>query len=256
MPRFLLVGALAALSLLGEDGIFESVVASLAYGSGCSSTVTLQNLSDRTVVVELEGHRESGALAPVVDAAGSIRLTPHARGEYRLDIDDEDDNSWIKVRERVPDNGMSPVIAVRASSECAAGNQLRSVARSVAREVVFPMRNPWFSGDVAEMPQNVVSVINTSESAVRVTGCYSSGSLYSVGGGELQPVCNDTIDAQIPAFGSRRYAVTRNGNTHFSLKVRGNGVVLEMLRPSVESRRIFAVDSSIKFGEEAAPAGK
>lgn len=247
-----MVGALVALSLLGEDRTFESVVASLAHGSGCSSTVKLQNLSDRTVVVDLEGHRGSGALVPVIDVPGSVRLAPHAMRDYRLAIDEEDDNGWLKLRERIPAGEVSPAVAIRAASECVVGNQLRSVGR----DVVFPMRNPWFSGDVAEMPGNMVTLVNTSETPVRVMGCYSSGSLYSVGGGELQPVCNDTIDAQVPAFASRRYAVKRNGNTHFSLKVGGNGVVLEMLRPTVESSRVYAVDSSIKFGEEAGPANK
>jgi hypothetical protein len=248
VPRFLLVGALGVFSLLAEDRTFESVVESLAYGGGCSTSVTLRNLSDRRVAVEFEGHRGSGALAPILNLSGNrVSLEPHARAEYKLDIDEETDEAWVRLRERIPTVEQSPVVAISASIECVAGNQIRSVKR----DVVFPMRNPWFSGDVGEMPGNVVSLVNASEAPVRVIGCYSSGGLYSVGGGELQPICNDAIEAQVPPFGSRRYSVSHKGNTHFSLKVQGSSVVLEMMRASTESRRNYTVDSSIKFGEEA-----
>ena len=247
MPRFLLVGAFGIFCLLAEDRTFESVVESLAYGSGCSTSVALQNLSDPTVIVEFEGHRGSGGLSPILNRSGNrVSLEPHERSEFRLDIEDETDEAWVRLRERIATVEQSPSVAISASIECVSGNQLRSVKR----DVVFPMRNPWFSGDVSEMPGNVVSLVNASEAPVHVRGCYSSGGLYSVGGGELQPICNDAIDVQVPPFGSRRYPVSHNGNTHFSLKALGSRVVLEMMRASTGSRRVYAVDSSIKFGEE------
>ena len=44
----------AALALAsGQERVVESVVPALAYGPRCSSTVTLHNLSDRPVVVDV-----------------------------------------------------------------------------------------------------------------------------------------------------------------------------------------------------------
>src|ERR1035441_1896740 len=53
----------------------DSVLPSLAYGPYCSSTVSLQNLADTAVDVELVAHRSSGALVP---------LTGHARKVVHL----------------------------------------------------------------------------------------------------------------------------------------------------------------------------
>jgi hypothetical protein len=49
--------------------------------------------------------------------------------------------------------------------------------------------------------------------------------------------------------------VEREGNSYFSLKTRGDSVVLQMLRPASEGVRIYIVDSTIKFGGEV-PDGK
>ncbi len=225
-----------------------TVVPSLAYGPNCSSTVQLQNLSDRTVTVEMEGHRESGSLVPLAGLPSTtLHLDPRQQGAYKLDIAEETTAAWAKVRETVPSPNLSPVISITASTECTLGNQLRTAARGVA----YPTRNPWFKADVSELRGDVISVINTSESAIRATACYSSGGLYSVPGTPLQPICNASVDVQIPPFNSRQFPVSRQGNTHMSLKTQGNAIVLEMLRPLGENLRIYAVDSSIKFGEEA-----
>ncbi len=225
-----------------------SVIPSLAYGPNCSSTVQLQNLSDRTVTVEFDGHRESGALVPLAGLpANTIHLDPHQQASYKLSIEEDTLAAWAKIRETVPSPNLSPVVAINAETNCTVDNQLRIAARGVA----FPTRNPWFAGDVAEMHGNLISLINTSESAVRATACYSSGGLYSVSGTQLQPICNASIDVQIPPFNSRQFPVARDGSSHLSLKTQGDAIVLEMLRPLGENLRIYAVDSSIKFGDEA-----
>ena len=225
-----------------------SVIPSLAYGRTCSSTMQLRNLSDRTVTVDVEGHRESGALVSLAGLPGTtVHLEPHGKMSYKLDIEEETTAAWAKVRETVAAAGFAPVVSISASTECVIGNQLRTAARGVA----YPTRNPWFAGDVAEMQGNLISLINTSESAVRATACYSSGGLYSVAGTPLQPICNASVDVQIPPFNSRQFPVSRESNSHLSLKTQGNAIVLEMLRPLGENLRIYAVDSSIKFGDEA-----
>jgi len=137
------------------------------------------------------------------------------------------------------------------ATECVVGNELKSVGR----DVVYPTRNPWFAGDVAELSGALVSLINTTERAVKATLCYSAGNLYSVPGNtaasaELTPVCSAAFDVQIPPFGAREFPVARDGSTHFSLKTQGAAIVLEMLRPVGASIKMYKVDSTIHFGGE------
>jgi hypothetical protein len=46
-------------------------------------------------------------------------------------------------------------------------------------------------------------------------------------------------------------------STHFSIRTRGRGIVLQMMRPVEPSVRLFRVDSSVQFGSEVpGPSGK
>jgi len=231
----------------------ESVLAPLSYGAMCSSTVELRNLGERAVIVDIEAHRSSGALAGLKGLSGNmVRLGPGERGSYRADIDDDNGSVWMKVRERMPPGALSPAVAVSANSECVVGNELHTAARQVS----FPLRSPWFSGDVAELPHGaVVSLINTSPRAAMASICYSSGSIYAVPTGvsppRFEPVCSTEFDEQVPPFGSRKYPVQREGSTHFSLKTQGDAIVLQMLEPVVERVNLYKVDSTITFGGEA-----
>ena len=102
----------------------------------------------------------------------------------------------------------------------------------------------------------IVALINTSESPAHVSGCYSSGVLYSVPHdhqpppAELTPVCSETIDELVPPFGSTQFPVSRDGNSHFSLNTQGDAIVLQMLRPAKSSVKVYQVDSTITFGKE------
>jgi hypothetical protein len=235
----------------------DSVLPSLAYGPYCSSTVVLQNLADTPVDVELEAHRSSGALVPLAGHAGRvIHLLPGARGSYQLQIQEEDSGAWVQVRERTLSPRAAPAVAVSGTTECRLGNQLRTAAR----EVAYPTRNPWFAGEVAGLRGSVISLINVSAGAARASVCYSAGNLFSVPGEtqasrELRPVCSTAFEVQVPPFGTREFPVEREGNSYFSLKARGDSVVLQMLRPASEGVRIYIVDSTIKFGGEV-PDGK
>src|ERR1039457_4837433 len=73
-PLFLvtLAGAQPAKPAVPAGSAPESVLASLAYGPSCSSTVVLQNLAEAPVDVELEGHRSSGAVVPLAGRAGRV----------------------------------------------------------------------------------------------------------------------------------------------------------------------------------------
>jgi hypothetical protein len=231
-------------------------VPSLAYGPFCSSTVVLQNLAGKPVDVELEAHRSSGALVPLAGHPGrAIHLLPGTQGSYQLQIplqkDEEDSGAWVVVREHAAAARATPAVAVGGTVECRLGNQLRTASR----EVAYPTRNPWFASETAELGGAVISLINVSADTVRASLCYSAGNLFSVPGEaqdsrELKPVCSAAFEVQIPPFGTKDFPVTREGTSYFSLKTRGESIVLQMLRPAKEDVRLYTVDSSIKFGSE------
>jgi hypothetical protein len=245
---------MAAGVMAGErERVVESILPSLDYGPTCWSSVELQNLGDREVTVDIQPHRASGGLVGLVGHGQLIlRLKAGEHQSYRLEILDETGRAWIKVRERIPSPQLASVIAVSGRAECAVENQLRSTPR----EVAYPTRNPWFSGDIEEMHGNLISLVNTSELAAQASLCYSAGNLYSVPGngratGELTPICSASFDVQIPPFASRQFSVEHDGNSHFSMKTQGEGIVLQMLRPLETGIKVYSVDSTIKFGGEA-----
>ena len=250
--RWLLL--LLACPVFGQERIVESIIPALAFGPQCSSVLDLRNLSDRGVMVDVEGHRASGALVSLAGRSGTtIRMAAHEHGNYKLEISEQTNGAWARIREHIPAAGLSPALAVSAATECVVANQLRTVTRDVA----FPMRNPWFSSDVAELNEGLISLINTAESPVQASLCYSSGSHYSLpnarGGADWKPICATAFDVQIPPFGSREFPVSRGGSSHLQLKTAGESIVLELLRPLEEHIRVYVVDSSIRFSEELKP---
>ncbi len=241
------------LTASAQPRVVESILPSLEYGRACNSSIELRNLGERSVRVEVEGHRSMGALVPLSGHPGlTIELAPLERATFKLEVAGEADSGWVKVRESLP-RGASPVVAVEGVTECVVGDQLRRVVRDVA----FPTVSPWFSGDVAELEGGEISLINTSESAIEASGCYSSGSLFSNPGknkgAELEPVCSESFHVQVPPFGTRRFPVKRENSSHFAVKTQGRGIVLQMLRPVDVSVHLYKVDSSIQFGGEVTP---
>ena len=251
VARSLLFVCLSALTLAAadpQDRIVESVLPALTYGPSCWSGLEFQNLGDRVVVLEVEAHRSSGALVRLKDHPQTVlRLQPGERVTDRLVIEQETGDAWIKIREHVPSPRLNPVLSVAGTTECVINNQLRTTAR----EIAYPMRNPWFSGDVSAMLGNVVAVVNTSERPAKVSLCYSAGNLYSVPGqtqpGQLSPICSDFSEVQLPPLGARQFPLERDDNTYFSLKTSGDGIVLQMLRPLATGVKIYTVDSTIRF---------
>ncbi|MGA2882635.1 MAG: hypothetical protein ABSG13_27090 [Bryobacteraceae bacterium] len=255
MARILLLILMAAsIQAADPERVVTSILPSLDYGANCWSSVTLSNLGDRMVTVEIEAHRAGGGL---VGLAGLNDMTLHlSAGEsvaHRLEIDDESGQGWLKVRERIPSPKLSPVIAVAGLSECTVDNQLRSTPRQLS----YPTRNPWFSGDIEEMQGNMISVVNTSERAAQASLCYSAGNLYSVPTAghpspELTLVCSKAFDVLIPPYASRQFPVQRDESTHFGIKTQGEAIVLQMLRPVAAGVKVYTVDSTVKFGGEFA----
>jgi hypothetical protein len=252
LPFFGLLTVVSLLNAGERERVVESVLPSLDYGPSCWSTVNVQNLGDRAASVALESHRASGALVALEGIPHmALHLNPGERSSFRLEIKDETGEAWVKLRETIPAPQLSPVVALSGVTECVAADQLRSTAR----EVAFPIRNPWFSGEAAQMRGNLISLVNTSERAARALLCYSSGNLYSVPSPgrstpELMPICS-TVDIQVPPFASLQFPVEHEGSSQFSIKTRGDGIVLQMLRPLETGVKMYKVDSTIKFGGEA-----
>ena len=169
---------------------------------------------------------------------------------YKLEMDEETTSAWIKVREIIPAPRLTTVVAVSGTTECVAGDQLRSTPRQVA----YPTRNPWFSGNVSEIPSDEILLVNASERPATAWLCYSAGNLYgdpnNVRAPGLKPICSSDSVVQIPPFGTRQFPVARNGSSYFSLKTAGAAIVLQMLRPLDSSVRLYTVDSTITFGRE------
>lgn len=230
----------------------ETILPGFLYSSSCWSTVDLHNLGARPVEVEVEGHRASGALAPLLGHREmTVRLAPGEQASYRLDIADETTDAWVKLREKIPSPALSPVVAVSGKIDCTAANELHTASR----EVAYPTRNPWFSEDLSELGHGgVILMINSTERTALVSACYSAGSSFTMPGSAQQPLCSTALNVQIPPFGSREFPVERGENTHFSLNTRGEAIVLQMLRVSDPSLRLYKVDSTITFGSEAAPS--
>jgi hypothetical protein len=253
----ILLGLFLATATLGlsadpPERVVESVLASLAAGPHCWSDIDLRDLGERPVTVDLEAHRSSGALVPLTGHPQiPFHLYPGEHGVYKLEIPDESEGAWVKIREHVPSGRLSPAVAVSGAVECTDGNQLRSAPR----QIVYPLRSPWFSEDVADLRGDMISLINTSERPARAAACYSAGGLYSVPApgrkpSELTPICDVAFEVLIPPFGARQFPVERGGNTHFALKTQGDAIVLQMLHPAQEGVRIYTVDSSITFGSQ------
>jgi len=248
----LLLWVATALSGATRERVVTSVLPSLDYGPMCWSTLTLQNLGNRVVTVEVEPHRAGGGLVGLEGLSQlTLELAPGGRTSHRLEITDETGEGWLKVRERIPSPELSAVVAVLGSTECVVADQLRTTSRTLS----YPTRNPWFSGDIEEMHGNIISLVNTSERPATASLCYSAGNLYSVpsttrGTTELAPICSSAFDVQIPPFGARQFPVEHEGSSHFSIKTQGEAIVLQMLRPLETGVKVYTVDSSIKFGGE------
>jgi hypothetical protein len=230
--------------------VSESILPLLAYGPSCASSIELKNLADTPVDVELEAHRSSGGLAGLAARPGrALHLAPGERLSLELDIPEKDNGAWVRVRETLGSRS-SPAVAVAGSAECREGNELREVRRTVA----YPTRDPWFSSELEALKDAVVSILNTASAPARAAVCYSSGNLYSVPGdgesNQFRPVCSSSFDLHIPPFGARYLPVQLDGSTWMSVRVHGDAIVLQVLRPAKEGVRTYSVDSSIKFGGE------
>jgi hypothetical protein len=222
------------------------VVPLLDNNSSCWSVVTLQNLGSKAIDADVEAHASSGALVSLVGQPGmQVRLKAGEKAEYRPQLPQDATGGWVRVREKGPS-----VLAVSGATECLSGSELQTTAH----DIVWPLRNPWFSGDVEKGDEGVIAFINTSDRPARVWGCYSAGVMYSVPrgqGSELTPLCSVTINELVSPFGSRRFPVARGDNSHFSLNSQGEAIVMQMLRTADSNRKMFRVDSTITFGEQA-----
>jgi hypothetical protein len=242
---------LVLLSLfIAQARMADSVLPSLAYSRACSTTIELRNLGERAIDAQVEPHRESGSLVALVEQTGlNLHLTPGEERKLTLKLPEMAESAWVAVREMVPDRDLSPVLSVTGQTACIAGERVYSAVREVAHATA----NPWFEGDVADMPGARLAVVNTSETYAVVTGCYSGGTLISnpnvPGRGTLTPLCTYRFREQLAPFSARQFPVAREGSSHFSLHASGPGIALQMLKLLDAGTQLFAVDSSISFGK-------
>jgi hypothetical protein len=244
---------LGGFALNAEPGrVVVSVLAPMAYGPNCWSNVELQNLGTRDVAVNVEGHKGSGALVALVGSPSVlVTLAPARRLTLRLQVPGEESpEGWVRVSETIPAGELGPAIAVSGQTECSANDKLTTVSQTVA----FPTRNPWLTAGLKDLRGRVVMILNVSSEAATAKACYSNGTTVGVpkengtGGGEIL-VCTETLQMQIPPFGTSTVPVEREGNSQFSMEARGEALVLRVLVPQSGEMKTYRVDSTVKFGE-------
>jgi hypothetical protein len=91
MSRLLLLILVAAAANAADpERVVTSILPSLDYGSTCWSSVTLANLGDRVVTVEIEAHRAGGGLTGLTGLNEMVlHLNPGERVSHRLEVTDE-----------------------------------------------------------------------------------------------------------------------------------------------------------------------
>jgi hypothetical protein len=231
--------------------VVESFVPALAFNHDCQSHVMLTNLGDAAVKVEVEGHASGGGLVPLLGRRNRTWINPGESLEYTPEITSETDGAWFRIREHVPSPGDPAVVAVRASVGCLSGN----ILVNTAREVAFPMRNPWFAGSALEWTGVELWAVNVSPHPARAHTCYSNGTYYILpeesGPSRIppqpQPVCSHSDDVQMAPWASYRFPLERDGSTQFSLRTEGEAILLQALRPAPAGSNTFAVESRIIF---------
>ena len=215
----------------------DSVLFPLAFGESCWSNVTIQNVTEEDASVWLTAHKSSGALAPLSGAATSrVSMKAGVKIALRLQVEGEEDRqAWVQMKEY---GGQS--IALSGAVECLDGGELKSVAAAV----IFPARNPWIRGDVADFHSSEVWMLNSSASPATASLCYSNG-VYA----QAIEICSDEEDLFLPPFGMRTVPVLKHGNSRFSLRATGEAIALRLVVPGAEKKKKFAVDSSIQFAD-------
>jgi len=82
-----------------------------------------------------------------------VRLNAGEQAEYKLQLPEETTGVWVRVREKISSPRLSPVLAVSGATECLAADKLHTTVRDVA----WPTRNPWFSGDVSDSDDGIIA---------------------------------------------------------------------------------------------------
>ena len=225
----------------------ESVLFPLAFGETCSSKVTLQNVTEEAAVVWITAHKSSGSIAPLSGAPASrVSITAGAKITLRLQVDGEEDRqAWVHLKE-----AGRPSIALSGAVECTDGGELNTTAAGV----VFPARDPWIRGDVADFHASEVWMLNASASPASASLCYSSGVYTQLPDNKkATEICSDEVDLFLPPFGMRTAPVVKNGNSRFSLRAKGEAIALRLIVPAAERKKKFSVDSSIQFADVPPP---
>jgi hypothetical protein len=234
---------------------FVSILIPLSYNEHCWSSVTLTNLRDRIVDVDVEAHDGGGALLPLSGAATMpLHLGAGQKVALRLQIEEADStDAWVKVSEHLEGTDASPGVSVRGTSECLVDEVLTTTPRAVA----FPTRNPWIEADSGDFRGKTLVVVNAAPTPAALQACYSTGSHVEIprengNGARELPVCSATKTLFLPPFGLQLIPVTVESSSTFSIQTRGSSIVLMVLKPQADKKKQYSVDSSISFHDPSA----
>jgi hypothetical protein len=229
---------------------FVSILIPLSYNEHCWSSVSLTNLRDRTVDVDVEAHDAGGALLPFNGTQTlPIHLAPAQKVDLRLQVEEsESADAWVKVSERLDGPDASPGVSVRGTTECLVDEVITTTPRAVA----FPTRNPWLEAESADFAGKTMVVVNTSPAPAALRACYSTGSHVDVPrangrGSDEVPVCSATRSLYLPPFGLKLIPVEVEGSSNLRIQTNGSALVLIVLKPQVGKKKQYSVDSSIVF---------
>jgi hypothetical protein len=79
------------------ERVVESIVPWLESSSSCWSAVQLQNLGNREVAAEVEAHKKTGALAPLVGHRGiQVHLNAGEHADYKLQLPEQSTGGWVR----------------------------------------------------------------------------------------------------------------------------------------------------------------
>ncbi len=231
-----------------SSAVADTYIPALAFTQQCQSHVLLTNLREVPVKTEVEGHSQSGGLAPLLGHGSRTWIKPGEVLEYTLQLEGNNEGAWFRIREHIALPEGNRGIAVRATTGCLEGDKLVTKTR----EVAVPLRNPWFSGVVAELQGVTVWAVNVSPTPAHLNACYSSGSYYIVPGEtpkDATPVriCSHEDEFLLAPGAALRIPTSREGNTEFDLRSEGDAILLQALRTDVSGIHSFTVDSTISF---------
>jgi hypothetical protein len=97
-----------------EWTVAENLVPALSFTKLCQSHLSLTNLRDTPVKIEVEGHAQAGGLAPLIGHGSRVWIKPGETLQYSLQLEGDNEGAWIRVRERITSPDQGPATAAES----------------------------------------------------------------------------------------------------------------------------------------------